>query len=140
MGNSPNPFQPWFRLAMWLGILGNLAFALPAFFAPYRLLEWLSLPQAHPTIWLRDAGGLLFFLSLMYIPAAENPFRYQFNAALAVIGRLAYALFWFWIVLFADEARGFLTLGIGDLAIGAVQVVLYLLMIRHESLRPDVPR
>lgn len=135
----PNPFLPWFQLTMWLGILGNLVFAVPAIFNPYGLLACLSLPPTHPTIWLRDAGGLLFFLTLMYIPAARDPFRYKFNAAVAVIGRLLFAVFWFWMVLFAGYPREFLTLGVGDLVVGLLQAALYIPLVRHEYLRPERP-
>jgi len=129
-----NRFLPWFRMAMWLGILANLAFAIPAVINPDALLTWLSLPPADPTIWLRDAGGLLFFLTLLYVPAAQNPFRYKFNAAVAVSGRLLFAGFWFWMVLFAGNGREFLTLGFGDLTIGLLQASLYVPMLRYDNL------
>jgi hypothetical protein len=57
----------------------------------------------------------------------------------AVIGRVLFAVFWFWMVYFADYERGLLTLGYGDLGLGLLQAVLYLLLIRHEYLRPGGP-
>jgi hypothetical protein len=132
---SRNPYFRWFQSAMWLGIFGNLAFAIPAILNPNGLLAWLSLPPAHPTIWLRDAGGLLFLLTLLYIAPAQEPFRYELNGAVAVTGRLAFAVFWFWMVLVADYAREFLTLGIGDLVVGILQAGLYFALMRKKRER-----
>ena len=134
-----NPHVRWFKLAMYLGILANLLFALPAIFAPYWLLRLFGLPWTKDVIWLRDAGGLLFFLSLMYLGAAREPFRYRLNARLAVLGRIAFAAFWFWMVFYADLPRAFLALGIGDAIVAIIQVVTYVLMMRHEYLQPEVP-
>src|SRR5215207_1398278 len=40
-------------------------------FVPHWLLNVLRLPRTREDIWLRDAGGLLLFLSFMYIGAAR---------------------------------------------------------------------
>jgi hypothetical protein len=134
-----NPYLLWFKLAAYLGILLNLLFAIPAVFCPRWLLEVLNLPHTSQTVWLRDAGGLLFFLTFMYVAAARNPFRYAFNAAVMVVGRVAFAAFWFWVVCFADYPREFLKLGIADLVIAVLQSITYVLMMRHEYLQPELP-
>jgi hypothetical protein len=134
-----NPYLKFFKLAACLGIILNLAFAIPAFFFPYWLLKTLDLPRTSQVVWLRDAGGLLFFLTLMYFPAARHPFRYAVNAAVMVIGRIVFAAFWFWIVCYADHSRSFLKLGFGDLIVAILQSVLYVLMMRHEYLQPELP-
>src|SRR5262245_17843953 len=105
-----NPWVSWFRLVVLAGVLANMGFAIPAVFAPAWLLGRLGLDTPRPLIWLQDAGGLLFLLSLMFIPAALDPFRYKFNSAVLVFGRLAFGVFWFWQVLFNDYPRPFLTL------------------------------
>jgi hypothetical protein len=137
--HEDNRWLGWFKIAMWIGIIANLAFAIPALFGPDGLLERFRLPFVKETIWVRDAGGLLLFLSLMYIGAARDPFRYRLNALLAVVGRVFFAVFWFWMICYADLSRAFLTLAIGDAVIGAVQATLYLLMMRHEYLQPAIP-
>jgi hypothetical protein len=121
---------------MWLGILSNLAFAIPALFNPSWLLSTLSLAPAHPPIWLQDAGGLLFFLTCMYVPAASDPFRYRLNAAMAVIGRLAFGVFWFWQVAFADYPREYLNFSYVDSSLAVLQAIVYVLLLRYEYLHP----
>jgi hypothetical protein len=134
-----NPFVRWFRLAVWLGVLGNLIFAIPAVFFPGWLLSALCLPPVYPTIWLRDAGGLLFFLTLLYIPAATDPFRYNCNAMIAVGARLTFGLFWFWAVCFAGYPTEFLTLAWVDFVVGMLLLLTYIPLVRHEYLRPEAP-
>ncbi|HEY3393350.1 MAG TPA: hypothetical protein VGK58_11630 [Lacipirellulaceae bacterium] len=135
---NDNPYLMWFKLAAYLGIIVNLLFAIPAVFCPRRLLDILDLPYTSQTVWLRDVGGLLFFLTLMYVAAARNPFRYAFNAAVMVVGRVAFAAFWFWVVYFADYPPAFLKLGIADLVIAVLQSIAYVLMMRHEYLQPEL--
>jgi hypothetical protein len=140
MGAWPaNPWVRWFRLVVWLGILGNLVFAVPAVFAPEWLMGLLHMDAPRPWIWLQDAGGLLFLLTLTFIPAASDPFRYKFNAAVAVAGRLAFGVFWFWQVLFNGYPSAFLTLAYGDSLLGVVLLLLYLPVLRYEYLRPERP-
>ncbi|HEX8913530.1 MAG TPA: hypothetical protein VF796_14320 [Humisphaera sp.] len=134
-----NPWLGWFKLAIWVGILANLAFALPAFFAPDAALKLFRLPYYRETIWIRDAGGLLTFLSLMYVGAARDPFRYRLTAALAVLGRIAFAVFWWFQILYNDLTYAFVGFAIGDTLIGVLQGVLYVLMMRHEYLQPALP-
>jgi hypothetical protein len=115
-------------------------------FAPEWLLGRLHIEDwPHPLIWLQDAGGLLFLLTLMFVPAAIDPFRYKFNAAVLVLGRLAFGLFWFWQVFFNGyhgyEGRRspYLTLAYVDFGLGVVLLLLYLPMLRYEYLRPERP-
>lgn len=137
--HGPNPFAGAFRLAVGAGILVNLGFLLPALFAPYGMLAWLRLPRGGETIWIRAAGGMLLLLSLLYVPAAIDPFRYRANAALLVVGRIISGVFWFWMVLFYDAPRGLLVLAYVETAVGLLQVLAYVLMLRHEYLHPDLP-
>ncbi len=129
---ATNTYLKWFRLVVWLGILVNLSFAVPAVFAPSWLLTRMNLPLADQTIWLRDAGMLLFFLSTMYIPAARDPGRYTFNAVFAVIARLVFAVFWLVPVLGANAPLGYLFFGLVDLSFGLGQASLLLLLQRKE--------
>ena len=47
----------WFRRVMWLGILANLALALPTIAAPDMMIEFTRLPTATPVLWPRFAGA-----------------------------------------------------------------------------------
>ena len=134
-----NPWVKWFRLVVWLGILANLTFAVPAVFAPAWLMRLLAIDPPRPWIWLQDAGGLLLLLTLTFIPAASDPFRYKFNAAIAVIGRLAFGVFWFWQVLFAAYPKEYLTFAFVDAGLGIVLLLLYVPLLRYEYLRPERP-
>jgi hypothetical protein len=134
-----NPYLLWFRLVLWVGVLANLIFCVLAVFNPSGLLALLGLPPAHPLIWLQDAGGLLFLLSVMNFPAGIDPFRYRVNAVVSVLGRLVFGVFWFWQVLFADYPRAFLQLAFADTGFGVVLGILYLLLLRYEYLRPERP-
>ena len=62
----------WFRRVMWLGILANLALALPTIAAPDMMIELTRLPTATPVLWPRFAGLLLVILSVFYTPAGTD--------------------------------------------------------------------
>ncbi len=131
---SGGRYQKWFRIVVWAGILINLSFAVPAVFAPAWLLARMSLPPADQTIWLRDAGMLLFFLSAMYVPVAQDPVRYSFNAVVAVVARLVFAVFWIGPVLFGDAPAAYLLFGFADLGVGLAQAILLNLLRREDRL------
>jgi hypothetical protein len=80
---------------MWVGIVANLAMALPALFRPAQMLEMMGLPGASAPVWLAFSALLLILLSAFYVPAAVDPYRYRANAWLAVGGRLAGTVFFF---------------------------------------------
>ncbi|WP_437586362.1 hypothetical protein [Sorangium sp. So ce1000] len=131
-----------FQAAIALGILVDLAMAVPSILSPGWMLSALSLPPVlsfKADVWIRYAGALLLALSIMYVPAAVNPSRHRFNAAVAVIARLGFGLFWYWLVTFADYPAAFLGLGYVDVSIGAVQAILYVALLRREYLRPATP-
>ena len=128
-----NHYLKWFCPIVWLGILANLGFALPAIFFPEWLLRWVNLPTTYELLWLRDAGLLLFFLSILYFPASVDPLRYKFNAVAMVIARLAFGLFWLWPFFFANAPKAYLIFGAIDLGFGIVQGILLLLLLREEE-------
>lgn len=130
-----NKYLRWYAPAVWLGVAANvLGFVVPVFLAPAWLLARLRLPYSpYQTVWLRDAALLLLFLSITYLPSASDPLRYKVNAVVGAAGRLIFALFWIWPVLFASAPRGFLVLGALDGAIGLVQGILLYLLLREEE-------
>jgi zinc transporter ZupT len=127
-----NSYSIWFGRVVWLGVLVNLSCALPAIFAPKLLLGFLNLEPTTPFIWVRFAGLLLFLLSLFYLPAASNLYRYRANAYLAVFSRLAGITFFGTAVLIYEKPRTYLPMGLVDLAFGIVQGILLALAIKHE--------
>jgi hypothetical protein len=92
MINDTTPGR-WFRRVMWLGILANLALALPTIAAPDMLIEMSGLPTATPVVWPRFAGLLLVILSVFYTPAATDIDRYRVVAWFALGSRAAGVLF-----------------------------------------------
>ena len=85
--------QMWFKRLMWLGIVANMALAVPTLLAPERMIELIGLPMPSPLLWTRFAALLLIILSLFYIPAAIDPVRYRLVAYLTLVSRLFGAVF-----------------------------------------------
>ena len=52
--DSNRPPRRWFRRVVWLGILANLALAIPTLLAPERMIAMASLPPATPLLWPRS--------------------------------------------------------------------------------------
>ena len=85
--------QMWFKRVMWLGIVANMALAVPTLLAPERMIEFVGLPMPTPLLWTRFAALLLILLSLFYMPAAIDPVRYRLVALLTLVSRLAGVVF-----------------------------------------------
>ena len=85
--------ETWFRRVLWLGIVANLALAIPTLAAPEMMIAFSRLPPATPILWPRFAGLLLILLSVFYMPAGVDPRRYRVVAWLAVGSRLAGVIF-----------------------------------------------
>jgi hypothetical protein len=83
----------WFGRVVWIGIVANLALAIPTVFAPERMMTLSGVPLATPTTWTQFSAFLLIILSTFYIPAAIDPDRYRVIAWLTVISRLAGTIF-----------------------------------------------
>jgi len=122
-----------FKIVVFLGIAANLAFsAWVMFFDPHRLLEQLNLgSQDRGLLWLYNYSVLLAVLSLFYIPAALDPFRYRANAWLLVMGRLVPAFTFVLGVLTGYMPRGFMMLFLADGTIGVIELVLLLAIFRR---------
>jgi hypothetical protein len=87
--------ERWFGRVVWIGILLNLCFAIPAMFAPDILLASLGLPPQTSMLWLQNVGMLLVALCIFYIPSAVAPARYAAHTKLVVLSRLIASGFWF---------------------------------------------
>ena len=55
-----NAYLKWFSIVTWIGVPINLYFAVPALFVPEYLIDTLDLNKGFDTIWLRNAGLLIF--------------------------------------------------------------------------------
>ena len=115
--------ETWFRRVLWLGIVANLALAIPTLAAPEMMIAFSRLPPATPILWPRFAGLLLILLSIFYMPAAVDPRRYRVVAWLAVGSRLAGVIFFV-----GFQAPEYHTLGYFDLVFFIPEIALLLAM------------
>jgi len=84
----------WAGLVILVGIPPNLYFAFPAFFNPgYAVKKGYLLPGSE-TVWLRNAGLLIFIITAGHVVAAIDAERFQAVAWLTVGGRLAAGVYW----------------------------------------------
>ena len=127
------PYTQWFCRVVWLGISANLLLSLPTIFAPRWVLETLGLRQTGDPLWTAFAALLLVLLSLFYIPGANDPHRYRFNAWLAVFSRLAGVIFFLILNPGIYPAFGFL-----DGVFFLVQLPLLLGLVKESPSRPDL--
>jgi hypothetical protein len=94
----------WFGRIVWLGIIFNLCFAIPAIFAPDMVLAGMDLPPAASMLWLQNAGMLLLTLCVLYTPSAIAAARFPVHTKLVVLARWIAAIFWF--ILLRQGAPG----------------------------------
>ena len=109
----------WFRRVLWVGILANLAMAVPTLLATERMIALSGLPPASPLLWPRFSGLTLILLSVFYMPAGVDPHRYRVVAWLAVASRLAGVVFFL-----GFQAAEYRVLGYFDLAFFVPELIL----------------
>jgi hypothetical protein len=67
-------------ILVWVGILVNATFWVPALFAPQVINNVFDFdPNCYP-VWLRNVGMLLLLVAIFNGAAAINPQRYQLFA------------------------------------------------------------
>lgn len=120
----------WFRRFIWLGVAVNLAAAIPTLFMPEVMLRLNNLPAATPSMWPSFAALLLILLTAFYMPAGIDPDRYQANAWLAIVSRLAGVIYF--LVIQSPEYR---LLGVVDVVFFVPQLATWLMArrARHAS-------
>jgi len=113
----------WFTRIIWVGIIFNMGFAIPAVFFPEFLQSRMPLEPTEPTTWLRNVGMLLVAISALYIPAAHDPIRYRTYAIMAVGARFFAAAFWTYMWFGVGLGKGVALMLFGDFFTGVVQAV-----------------
>ena len=121
----------WFKRVLWLGILTNLALAVPTVLIPARMLEFSRLPEASPLLWTQFSGLLLILLSIFYMPAGVDLDRYRVVAWLAVGARLAGVVFFI-----GFQPAAYHTLGYIDLVFFVPEVALLTAAVRQGAAAP----
>lgn len=111
-----NKFVKLFNIVTFVGVLINIfGMALPFIFLSQWYLDFLGLPGGGGSIvWMRQAGLLLFFISLLYIAGGRDPIRYSLNAKFAILVRMTIGSYWLWLVFIEGQTRSFLIFGITD--------------------------
>ena len=114
----------WFGRVVWLGIIFNLCFAIPAIFAPDMVLAGLDLPPATSMLWLQNVGMLLLTLCIFYTPSAVAPGRFPTHTKLVVLSRWIAAVFWFILLRQSAPAGVVRPLLFTDLTLAVVLLLL----------------
>ena len=135
-----NRYANWFRRFLWLGIVANLIFAIPALLLPKTLNNWLGFDPTVDTVWLQNTGMLLILLNLFYMPVATQPFRYSVFARLAVTARFFAAGFFLLILLCTKTSGVVWPLFATDLVIGCLLAFTLFRAFRFEDSNAFVMR
>lgn len=116
-------YAKWFNRLIIIGVLINiLGMALPFIFAAQFMIDWLGLPGGGGSVvWMRQAGLLLFYASLLYLPGGRDPHHFTMNAKFAVLVRMTIGLYWFYLVLFEGRTLSFLLFGGLDVPLAIIQ-------------------
>jgi hypothetical protein len=124
---DPNTFARWFQRTVWLGIVANLALAIPTFLAPEMMIRLAGAPPATPIMWVRFSALLLVLLSVFYVSAARDCIRYRPVAVMTVLSRLAGVLF------FSTQAADYRLFGLFDLVFLIPEGIFLLLAMRSRT-------
>jgi hypothetical protein len=81
---------------------------------------------------MRQAGLLLLFISILYLPGGRDPVRYHLNAKLGVVVRMVIGLYWLYLVYF-EGRTAFLPFGILDTTYAALNGILLSKVLGHPS-------
>ena len=97
-------------ILVWVGIVLNLAFAIPLLLWPEWFLGVFQIPAtAGLMIWTRFSALLLIILSVFYVPATLDIDRYRIFAWLAVFPSRTFGATFFSVAVFVfGQPLGFL--------------------------------
>jgi len=124
-----------FRISVEFGFIINMGFVLPALVVP-RFFESLgSFGNTNTVHWLQNTALLLAIVTVMYIPAIRDPFRYLFISILVVAGRFAAGTLFLMGVLFMNYPDGMKLLSGTDLVLSSIQTILLYRMLKDGDPR-----
>jgi hypothetical protein len=128
-----NRYAIWFGRLVLLGVIANSTFVVSGLLWPHRVLAFFDLGPTNTPIWVSFSVYLLAQLSLFYIPAAIDPYRYKANAYLAVFCRFAGAVFFAAAVLFFGFPQSYVMFGIFDFVFAVPGAILLYFAFRTEA-------
>lgn len=120
----------WFRISVVIGFILNLIFIVPGLFAPRFLESLIDVGTTNTVHWLQNVSVLLAIITTMYIPAIQDPFRYEFISYLLVAARFSAGILFLIGILALDYPKGMSVLARSDLILSTIQAVLLILMFR----------
>ncbi len=136
--------RPSHSLSVWkhrhgivtvIGIVLNLAFAIPLLFAPESLLNLFGIPIGQ-LIWPRFAGGLLIILSCFYAPMVVDLDRFRILAWLQILpARLFGTVFFLTAVIGFGAPVGFIA---GALVDGTIMLALLYCLINIVKIEQEI--
>ncbi len=129
-----NKYTTWLYRVVFVGVLINIfGMALPFIFAPQWYLDYFGLPGGGgSTIWMRQAGLLLLFISLLYLPGGKDPIRYSWNAKFGVFVRMMIGLYWLFLVFVEGQTRAYIKFGVMDCTYAILNGILLWLALKHN--------
>ena len=133
-----NAYTKWFSIIIWIGIVVNAGFWVPALFHPTTISDILDIEPDIYTVWLRNVGMLLILVGIWNAAAALAPSRYPLVSWFVVLARLIAASFFFEIWLFnslnsSDRPEVFMWFFITDGTFGIVKGTLLYFGLRQSS-------
>jgi hypothetical protein len=125
---KPN-YASWWCYAVFLGIVANCVLSVPGIFYPNVVLSAFGMTNVwgQPVVWTAAASMLLTLLSIFYIPAALNPYRYTATAWTALLSRASGATFF--LLYWPHE---YPLIGYLDLTFLIVETPLLILALRNR--------
>lgn len=127
-----NVYLKAFSALVWIGIVVNAVFWVPALFMPQVINNVFGFDPNFYPVWLRNVGMLLLLVAIFNGAAALDPLRYQLFAWLVVVARLIAASFFLEIWLLdhytsSDRPNVFMWFFITDASFGIAKgAFLYL--------------
>lgn len=115
----------WYRRIVWLGIILNLGFAIPALVAPDMLTALMGLPYLPYYEWMQNAGMLILSLNIFYAVAARRTIEYWRINWVVVLSRVIAAVFWVYLIKTSEYPSAFTAMLIID---ASLSVILGLLL------------
>lgn len=134
-GSSVSVWVARHTILVWFGIFLNSLFIVPLLFFPQWMLDLFGIPLDQ-LIWARASAGLLMIISVFYVPAAIDFYRYRANAYIVVFpSRTFGATFFFFAVVLFGQPPGFLSISFVDALIGSTTLycLIRIKMLENQS-------
>jgi hypothetical protein len=128
-----NKYARLFGIVVLIGALVNLGVAIPGIIIPGIVLDLIGLEPEVTEFWARFAAWLLILLSLMYVPAALQPFRSPAHSWLTVACRWGGVFFILSTTFILGLSLRYLIFVLLDLVFAVPELILLALAFRQTK-------